>query len=823
MEALANDRGEPEALSLPAERVLRQVRDHAMFLIDRHGRIASWNEGVGEILGWEEADWRGQPVHVAFTPEDIARGVPEAELRNALENGRADDDRWMQCKDGRRFFALGAVTRLVDDDDRPIGFLKVLRDFTAQKEAQAEREQLLSSERDARAEAERQAAALTAALEAIPQGLGVAMPAGGVARYNAPALAMFGVSSSDELPSDAQQLVQKFRLRRQRDGPPLLPAELPSARALTGDVSQLEAWATRADSGEDVFIRTASAPILVDGRVAGIVTVHSDLSDLLRMQQQGQELSRISIALRERDEELRALLQGVRNYAIYTLDTQGRISSWHVGAALMKGYSAEQAIGMPFADLFTPEDRAAGLPTHEMEIAARTGEYKGEGLRVRRDGSTLEAAVVLTALRGADGQLMGYLKLTQDISVRKRHEREREEALRDAQRARVEAERANRSKGEFLATLSHEMRTPLSAILGWARVLESGPPDSQRLVHGLGAIARNARMQVQLIEDLLDMNRIDSGLLRLDMQPVELGSVVAAAVDSVQPLAAAKDIDVRTVGDGARAVVSGDPGRLQQIVGNLLDNAVKFTPRGGRVGVAMARADDAVEIRVTDSGQGIEPHFLDRVFERFQQQDSTRTRRYGGLGIGLAVVRELVRLHGGTVRAESAGRDRGASFTVTLPALLVADGPTVTSPQENDNGIEDEPPLPRIDGVTVLLIDDEPDVRSTAEHLLRDAGAHVLSAGSALDGFALLKAFRPHVVVSDIGMPGHDGYELMRWVRGLPDRRARQVPAVAFTAYAGSEHRRRAEEAGYQAHLVKPVSPFDLVSTVAALAAGAPR
>ena len=681
MEPFALDRGEPEKLPVMEHLAIRQVRDHAMFLIDKRGRIASWNEGVLAILGWSEADWLGQPAHVAFTPEDAAAGVPENEMRQAAETGRAGDDRWMQHKSGERFYALGAMSRIADEAGNLVGFYKVLRDATMLKEAQNERERLLESARTAKLEAERQQS----------------------------------------------------------------------------------------------------------------------------------ELARVATALRERDEELRALTHNVRNYAIYTIDVGGRISSWHIGASLMKGYTSEQAIGMPFECLFTDEDRAAGRPQMEMEVAARSGEYEGDGQRVRRDGSRFDVAVVLTALRGQGGELLGYLKLTQDISQRKQQEREREEALGDAQAARAEAERANRSKTEFLATVSHELRTPLSAILGWTRVLEKTAPLDAHLRQGLSAISRNAQVQVQLIEDLLDMNRIELGQLRLALQPVELGSVVAAAIEAALPAASTKGVEIRPVFSIPSARVAGDPGRLQQIVGNLLDNAVKFTPPGGNVTVTLAPIDHAVEISVLDTGQGIEPAFLGRVFERFQQQESTTTRRHGGLGIGLAVVRELVRLHGGSERVESKGVGKGAKFSVTFPLLA-------------DNGVALRAALTahdeaqRIEGVTVLLVDDEPDVRATAEQLLSDAGAIVLSASNATDALEQLQRHQPQVMLSDIGMPGHDGYELMRWVRGLADRNLRHTPAAAFTAYGSADDRLRALAAGFQLHLVKPVPPSQLVAAVAELA-----
>ncbi len=800
-------------------RIVEQVRDYAMFLVDLQGRIASWNEGVRKILGWDASDWIGQPVEVAFTADDQRAGVPADEMRSANDTGRADDDRWMRHKSGEHFFALGAMTRIDDEAGQPVAYLKVLSDYTGARLVQEDRERLLVSERGARRDAENQAAALTAAIDAMPDAVCFCTPDGMITRSNAQVAALFGLAHRDAMPRTMEDAAHAFRLRRDRDGDVIEPDELPFTRALQGHTAEIELWATRLDDGQDRFVRTTAAPIVVDhGEIVGIVAVTTDQTARWHAHEQERELARLALLLRERDAQFRAVVQGVRNYAIYTVDVRGVISSWQAGAALMKGYSADEAVGMPFERLFTADERAAGQPQREMELAARTGEYKGEGLRVRRDGSTFDAAVVLTALRGPKGQLLGYLKLTQDITERKREEREREAMLREAHAARADAERANHSKGEFLATISHELRTPLSAILGWVRVLERGASDAGTLSQGLSAISRNARVQVQLIEDLLDMNRIESGHLRLDLQPVELGHVVAAAIDAVLPVANTKGVTIRFSRDRASAVVSGDPGRLQQIVGNLLDNAVKFTPGGGTVTVSLVQTGSSVEIAVADSGQGIDPAFVPHVFERFQQQDSTPTRRHGGLGIGLAVVHELVRLHGGSERAESAGIGHGSCFTITLPALSTAQAMDFAS-HESDASDHGDAPMPRIDGITVLVIDDEPDVRASAEHLLRAAGAQVFSASNAIDGLALLRRHRPQVVLSDIAMPGHDGYELLRWVRELPDPVVRGTPAAAFTAYAQPEDRRRALAAGYQMHLVKPVAPEVLLGAVATLAA----
>jgi PAS domain S-box-containing protein len=534
------------------------------------------------------------------------------------------------------------------------------------------------------------------------------------------------------------------------------------------------------------------------------------------MQEQSAErgMSDVESVLHERTATLQALLHGVRDYAIYTIDVQGRISSWHRGAERMKGYTAEEAVGMPFADIFTSEDRLRGLPEHELKVAAETGEYKGEGMRVRKDGSLIEVAVVLTALRGPHGELLGFLKLTQDITARRAEERAREEALRASQIARIEAERASHLKGEFLATLSHELRTPLSAILGWAHVLERGAFDADTLRHGLEAISRNARLQVQLIEDLLDMTRIESGQLRLDRQRIELDGVLAAAIDSALPAATARGLALRTsFSAGSGDWVMGDPARLQQVVANLLDNAIKFTPQGGRIDVALKRSGGHAVITVSDTGQGIRPDFLPHLFERFQQQDATTTRRHGGLGIGLAIVRQLVQLHGGTVQAHSDGPGLGARFTVTLPML-----PEAATLQP--------PPIPalapaqaELEGVAVLLVDDEADVRDIAARVLQGAGAQVTVAATAEEGLRLLRRQPPAVLLSDIGMPEQDGYDLIRQVRALPPEAGGRTPAAAFTAFAGREDSERTLSAGYQLHLSKPVSPEVLVAAVAQLAA----
>jgi len=383
------------------------------------------------------------------------------------------------------------------------------------------------------------------------------------------------------------------------------------------------------------------------------------------------------------------------------------------------------------------------------------------------------------------------------------------------QEARADAETANRTKDEFLATLSHELRTPLNAILGWAQLLRIGGLPQDELTHGLETIERNAKVQAQLIEDLLDLSRIISGKLRLEMRPIDLPTVLAAALDSVRPAAEAKSIRIVPLLDAAASPVLGDAGRLQQVVWNLLSNAIKFTPARGTVELVLQRLGGRAEIIVSDTGMGIKPDFLPHVFERLRQADSSSTRRHGGLGLGLAIARHLIESHGGTIEARSAGENRGATFIVSLPLSLNAVVKTAEPDvSDSDTGLGLRR---RLEGVRVLVVDDEPDARELVSRALQRDGADVLAASSAAEALGAIDELNPDVLVSDIAMPGEDGYELIRQLRSRERSHGRHLPAVALTAYARKEDRERALRAGYQEHLAKPVEPAQLTAVVANL------
>jgi signal transduction histidine kinase/CheY-like chemotaxis protein len=403
---------------------------------------------------------------------------------------------------------------------------------------------------------------------------------------------------------------------------------------------------------------------------------------------------------------------------------------------------------------------------------------------------------------------------------RARAEEEREQLLQSEQAAREEAERANRLKDEFLATLSHELRTPLNAILGWSQMLQNNNLDEAGVKRATGTIERNARAQSQLIDDILDVSRIITGKLRLDVRAVDLANVISAAVDAARPAAEAKNIRLQTLIDPQATQISGDSDRLQQVVWNLLSNAIKFTPKGGRVQVRLERVNSHIEIVISDTGAGIEPEFLPFVFERFRQSDGSMTRRHGGLGLGLAIVRQLVELHGGTVSVESKGGGQGAMFIVSLPFLPVRlepeeDLPRVHPTAENGSVLDCPPEL---SGLRVLLVDDEADSRELLNFVLESCGAQISTASSAGEAVELIKRERFDVIISDIGMPEEDGFSLIRKIRGFSNEQGGNIPAIALTAYARAEDRVQALRSGFQMHIAKPVESAELTAAVANLA-----
>ena len=421
---------------------------------------------------------------------------------------------------------------------------------------------------------------------------------------------------------------------------------------------------------------------------------------------------------------------------------------------------------------------------------------------------------IAASLEQTEAARLHVEELSKYITELQRSEEARGQLLLRAERARSEAEAANRIKDEFLATLSHELRTPLTSLLGWSSVLREAKRDEKVLNQGLEAIDRNARVQAQLIDDLLDVSRIVSGKLNLDVRPLDISSITRAAINVVRPAADAKGIKLDYWAQPGLGAISADSARLQQIIWNLLSNAVKFTPHGGKISVCLEQDGSNARITIKDTGQGIDPEFLPRVFDRFRQADSSTTRSFGGLGLGLAIVRHLVELHGGTVSAYSDGVNKGATFSATFPLLEERVEPIAVSHSNEVNPFD----VHSLDGLRVLLVDDELEARQIISTVITRTGAEVKACTSASEALAKLVEWRPDVILSDIAMPDEDGYSFINKVRSLPREKGGDTPAAALTAYARDVDRRQALAAGYQMHIAKPIGAGQLVSMIARLA-----
>lgn len=581
-----------------------------------------------------------------------------------------------------------------------------------------------------------------------------------------------------------------------------------------------------AKDGREIPIADSGAPIQVPGgRITGVILVFRDITE------------------EKRAEEARFMMASIvesSDDAIISKTLDGMIVSWNNSAERLYGYSAEEVKGRPISLLMPPE-RADDFPEimDRLKRGLRVEHYETE--RLHKDGKIIQVSLTASPVMNDAGEIIGASAIARDITGRKQAEREREELLaseqiarREAQQAtnlsaellireqaaRAQAEEASRMKDEFLATVSHELRTPLNAILGWAGILAKHPNDRPTAAQAIETIERNAKAQAQLIEDLLDVSRIITGRMRLDMQAVELALVIQAAVEAIRPAADAKEISLRLALDTHSVSVAGDPGRLQQIVWNLLSNAVKFTPKGGSVQVRLERSNSYIEITVSDSGRGISQEFMPYVFDRFRQADSSYNRVHAGLGLGLAIARQLVELHGGTIEAQSAGEGYGASFTVKLPTTAAKEVARYSNaaPATNLQAAPAAPKSPRrLDGLRLLVIDDEPDACDMLKTILGECGAEVQATASAAEGFEALRRWEPDVLISDIGMPFEDGYSLIERIRALPDEEGGQIAAIALTAHARTEDRLQALSSGFDAHVKKPLEPVELVTVIASL------
>ena len=530
-----------------------------------------------------------------------------------------------------------------------------------------------------------------------------------------------------------------------------------------------------------------------------------------------QSMTRLAEAAHARDAQLAAIVDQA-TAGIAQTDLEGRVMLVNQRYCDLLGRTREAVMGGSFADTVDAEGRARaaaalrGLTADEPEATIETR-------HARADGSLRWVDVNLSLVR-EPGEPPSIAIVALDATGRHAAEEaaragdlERGDLLARERKARQEAEAASQAKDEFLAVISHELRTPLNTLRLWAGVLRNGPRDAQTIARAVDTIDRNTILQARLIEDLLDVSRIVSGRFHLTIEQVDLAGIIGPAIDTVRAAAENKAITLHTALDPTAGPVLGDSTRLQQVVWNLLSNAVRFTPAGGQVLVGLKRSGPEAELTVTDTGRGMAPGLVPRVFDRFRQGESGTMRSHGGLGLGLSISRQIVELHGGTIRADSPGEGRGATFTVCLP--LAASQAARTRPDGPDRS-----PVRRLENVDVLVVDDDAETREVLKVALGFEGARVTTAPSVADAVAAIEQRWPDVLVSDIGMPGEDGYDLIRRVRRLEAVRGRHIPAIALTAYAAAEDRRRTLHAGYDSHVAKPVEASAFAPLIASLLPG---
>jgi PAS domain S-box-containing protein len=1014
--------------------LVENVVDYAIYVLDPTGIVTTWNSGAEKIKGYRASEIIGRHFEVFFLAEDRAEGRPQRELGIAASEGRYDEEGWRVRKDGSRFWAHVVVTALRSGGGQLIGFAKVTRDLTARRAAEETARELVrqqtaralaeQTEERLREERERYRALsrrLEVILEGVADGITVQDRSGKVLFANTAAAQLSGFNSADELiEADPALLLDRFEILDE-SGKAFDLTELPGRRVLRGEPAAAALLCVRArDSGRRWWssVRANAVPG-ADGEPELAVNILHDVSADRRRDEHRRYLHEVTATLswsldyRATLERLvRLLVPGLSDWCtIHLLDGDelravavahrdpekataaheydqkcgpGENGLWDVvqsaaprlvpdipkalrathaedsgylealRAAGMKSLLAvpirarERVIGtlclmtaesarrfddedstlveelgrrlgvfIENANLYEAEKRAR----EQLELLARAGEaFSGsldfeetlrsvlqltlpalgdfvildvtqtdvpsrlsaapddpalaellaktpwpaldpehrilgaademgfhpqldDELRSQREGLAeleflrqLQPRSLITVPLRARGRLLGSLSAGFKSSAR-RHSRSdlnlAEELGRrasmalvqallyeEAQTAARRAEEAGRIKDEFLATVSHELRTPLNAIVGWSFLLRTRNTDPE-LVKGLDVIHRNAQAQSKIIEDILDVSRIVTGKLRLELKSADLNTIVHDAIEVIRPSATAKGLSVGFERPPEPCLLVVDPERIQQVLWNLLSNAVKFSEGGGEVRIQLRHERDQIVVSVADSGKGIEPEFLPYVFDRFKQADGSTTRRYGGLGLGLAIVRHIVELHGGQASASSAGPGTGAEFTITLPMRnnapsIGADTPRLRPPR--DTAVR--PLTPSLAGLRVLAVDDEADTRELLQTVFSAAGATVKIAASSLEAFETFQRFQPHVLVSDIGMPGEDGYELIRRVRALDVALGGGVPALALTAYTRNEDRTQALALGFNQHVNKPFDPEALLSAVAALGLG---
>ncbi len=787
-----------ELASLLAE----SVREAAVYTLDTHGRVTSWNQGAERLYGYQESEIKGESYIRLYGAEDVKKGRPDEALAIAKREGRSTKSQGLRLrKDGISFLAQVTVVALKDNSGALRGFAEITRDVSEQ-----------AREREALDESENLFHVLADAVPLMIWKTGTEK----LFNYlNAGWLNFTGRTLEQEQgdgwaegihPQDMRAFLAAFDLafeRRQN--------------------LQSEFRLRRAD-GEYRRVSCTGVPRLTSGgEFAGFVGACSDVTSHRQDEEERKTLLREINDLRQ---QLEAILKQTPAGVLIAEAPAGRVIAANNQFDQIWRYSSDgskhQKRTFEYKG-FHSNGKPYQIDEWPLVRSLKSGEviYNEEINFERGDGTSGMMFVSSSPVHSAGGQIVAAVATFYDITARKVAERERAQTHARERMARREAEAANGIKDEFLATLSHELRTPLISMLGWVRMLRTGSLDSSNAARALETIQRSAQSQSRLIEELLEASRVAAGKMRLEVRPVELGPILEAAVDAVKPATDAKSINVQLMLEAGAGHISGDPDRLHQIFWNLLSNAIKFTPKDGHIAIKMRRDGPQVEVSISDTGIGIDNSFLPFVFERFRQADSSNTRAHSGLGLGLATVQHLVELHGGSVVAESRGTGQGAVFRVMMPASDASASLESGGRKAGTGylfGAKNSDKSQMLEGVRVLVVDDEVATLNLLTVILQKHGASVTSVATAADAMKQLIALKPDVLVSDIQMPGENGYDLISKVRALGADQGGTTPAAALTASSGVEERMRALLAGFQIHVSKPIEPEELAAVVAALA-----
>ena len=759
--------------------------DIAVVFLDSKFRVRRFTPAVTDLLELIDTDV-GRPITdlaQKFTDDNLL-----SDARNVLQH-LVPIEREVESHSGRWYLRRTLPYRTAENYIE--GVVITFVDIGARKRSEIE--------------VRRAHARVQGVLEQMPTAVIIVEPIAGHLQYaNRRASSLFGTSLPMPVPQGSAGVPFQHSLAGTRGGgQPYLAEDWPLARTLaSGEVvidEEIEVI------GTDKVIRVfsvSSSPVRNErGAIIAVVGTFLDITQRRRSEE----------ALAEANQRLGLLVESAMDFAIITLDVNGRILSWNTGAERIIGWSEKERVGSTAEVIFTPEDRLAQVPQREIREALETGRATDERWHLRKDGSRFWASGVMARMSGPSGAASGLVKIMRDGTETKITEDRLKAAIAAAERASQRAEDANRAKDEFIAVVSHELRTPLNTIRLWTRMLanEKLPPKDR--ADGVQMINRAAVAQQQVIDDLFDVSRIASGKLKLALHDTMLTNVVKSAIEAVEPIATARGIVLKANVSSDLGIVRADPGRLQQVIWNLLSNAVKFTPQGGNVSVTARRNGAMVTIEVADTGVGIKREFLPHVFDRFRQAEVGAARAHGGLGLGLAIAKQIVELHGGRISVSSDGDGRGSTFCVELPLPVSSATDDTGEVRTLDDGIQ-------LDEIDILLVEDESNARTVMQKLLQERGAKVRAVESAAEAREAIEMRRPRLIISDIGLPGEDGYAFIRGVRVKDPNR--KIAALAVTAFARPEDREQALAAGFDEHLPKPVDPDKLLELAAKLSAG---